>query len=401
MKSPVADNGKTIQFGHRRTAPRVCVVDGKPHIRTFLAEALEDLGFVTHQCGYASDVTAALRSSEIDVVLLGLLTPESDVTKVLHTLALERYPGKLMLFGGRASTALLGLHDLAERIGLAMLSPLLTPFRDSDLQENLSAFLPILPSPSAPIDVEEALHNRWLELWYEPKIDLKQMSLHAAEAQVRMRHPAWGVVPPKSFISSPGDPQMRGLADFVIRQAISDWGTFVKRQPGVGLVVPMPIAVLEDVEFIDRLCLELPDHAGTGGLTVEISSVEASRDAALVRSAARRLEAYNVDISIDDVTAEVSWVDLGDFPIAELQVDASFVRGCADDRKKRTVCGMVRNIAERLGARTAAKGLDSTADFQAICEMGFDLGQGALFAKPVPADKFARVLLRGQPAPAK
>ena len=382
-------------------APRVCVVDSKPHIRTFLTETLEDLGFLARECGRASEVNAELKKGELDLVVLGLLVPESDVTRVLHVLALSGYHGKVMLFGGRASTALLALHDLGERLGLAMLPPLLTPFRDSDLQDNLSVFLPVPASPNLPIDVEEALGNKWLELWYQPKIDLHRMSLRAAEAQVRMRHPAWGIVAPDSFIQSDSDPLFRELSEFVIGRAIADWIYFVQRRPPIELVIPLPICIFEDSEFVDRLCLRLPDHAASAKLTIEISSMDVSRDTELVRKAARRLQAYNVAISIDDVMAEASWVDVSDFPIAELQVDQNFISGCASDRQKRAACGKVLNIAERLGARTTAKGLDASADFRAVCDMGFDLGQGALFAKPMDAHKFARTVLRGQPAASK
>jgi EAL domain-containing protein (putative c-di-GMP-specific phosphodiesterase class I) len=379
-------------------APRVCIVDHKPHIRTFLAEAFEDFGFVARQCGRASEVNAELKKDELDLIVLGLLAPESDVTNVLHVSALSGYRGKVMLFGGRASPALLGLHDLGERLGLAMLPPLLTPFRDSELQDNLSVFLPIPPSPNLPVDVDEALGNGWLELWYQPKIDLRQMSLQAAEAQIRMRHPAWGVVAPESFIPTDRDPLFRALSEFVVARAIADWIFFAERRRPIELVIPLPISIFEDSEFVDRLCLRLPRHAALAKLTVEISSMDIGRDTQLVKRAARHLEACNVAISIDDVMAETSWVDVSDFPIAELQVDQSFIAGCANDRQKRAACGKVLNIAQRLGARTTAKGLDASADFRAVCDMGFDLGQGALFAKPMDAQKFARTVLRGQPA---
>lgn len=375
--------------------PRVCVVDGKLHIRTFLAEVLEDLGFVTHQCGRASDVAAVLQGVPTDLMVLGLLVPESDVTKVMYSLASNGYAGKVMLFGGRASTALLALHDLGERLGLAMLPPLRTPYRDSDLQENLSVFLPIPSSPSLPIDVEEALRNQWLELWYQPKIDLRHMSLRAAEAVVRMRHPAWGVVPPEAFIPSDGDPRFQGLSEFIVGRTIADWNYFVERRSPLEMAVPLPISMLEDREFIDRLCLQLPDHAALAKLTVEISSIDANRDPALVRRAAKQLKTYNVAISIDDVMAETSWIDVGDFPVAELQVDPSFINGCANDRHKRMACSMVLNIAQRLGARATAKGIETTEDFRAVCDMGFDFGQGALLAKPMDARRFARTMLRG------
>ena len=145
-----------LQFGHRRIAPRVCVIDKKPHIRTFLSEVLEDLGFVVSQCDRASGVAAALKDTVPDIVVLGLLAPESDVTKVLRLLASERYTGKVMLFGGRASPVVLALQDFGETLRLSMLQPLRTPFRDSDLHESLSMFLPVPEAPRMPIDFRRA-----------------------------------------------------------------------------------------------------------------------------------------------------------------------------------------------------------------------------------------------------
>jgi hypothetical protein len=41
---------KLPTFGRRKVAARVCVVDGKPHVRKFLCEALEEIGFITREC---------------------------------------------------------------------------------------------------------------------------------------------------------------------------------------------------------------------------------------------------------------------------------------------------------------------------------------------------------------
>ena len=39
------------------------------------------------------------------------------------------------------------------------------------------------------VAVDDALHNDWLEIWYQPKIDLKRKCLAGAEALARIRHP--------------------------------------------------------------------------------------------------------------------------------------------------------------------------------------------------------------------
>jgi EAL domain-containing protein (putative c-di-GMP-specific phosphodiesterase class I) len=396
VNNPSAEVRKFARFGQRRLAPRVCIVDSKPHIRTFLAEAFEDLGFIAEPCGRAPDVAAALADISPDLVVLGLLAPESDVAKVLHFLASERFAGKVMLFGGRASQVLLALHELGEQAGLAMLPPLRTPFRDSDLAENLKEFLPVPPPPSVAIDVDEALRNGWLEMWYQPRIALRDVSLAGVEALIRMRHPAWGIVLPAAFIPGSGDPRLIAMSEFVIERTFADWSAFVARRGPIGLTIRLPMSALEDPGFIERMCLRLPDHAALAPLTVEIASVEIGRDPDLTRRAAKQLSDFGVGISIDDVMAEASWVDVGGFPIAELQVDRDFIEGCAGDRHKRTACGMALSIAAKLGARTVAKGIESAADFKAVCAMGFDYGQGFLFAKPMDAAKFLRVMLRGK-----
>ena len=47
-------------FGRRKVAPTACVADSKKHLRTFLIEVLEDLGFVTSECAKADDLATVL-----------------------------------------------------------------------------------------------------------------------------------------------------------------------------------------------------------------------------------------------------------------------------------------------------------------------------------------------------
>jgi EAL domain-containing protein (putative c-di-GMP-specific phosphodiesterase class I)/CheY-like chemotaxis protein len=385
---------QVVPFGHRRGVPRVCVVDSKPHIRMFLAAALEDLGFVSHQCGRAPEVNDAVASFTPDVVVIGLVAPEHGVSDTIRALASRRFAGKVMLFGGRASMTLMALHELGENMGLSMLPPLLTPFRDSDLQKNLSGFLPVRPSPNIGVDIGEALDEGWLELWYEPTIDLRHMSLRGAETTLRVRHPSWGVIAPAHLPSDDSDPQFRRLAEFIRARAMTDWIAFAAGRSPIEITVHLPMAALESPGFIEQLYAELPGHAASAKLTVGINSGEVGRDPALARQGAKRLTAHNIGVAIDDVIGDVSWAEISDFPIAELRVDRTFVEGCADDQQKRSACGTVLRMAEQLKARTTATGIESPADFQAVCDMGFTLGQGGLFGKPMDAGTFARTMLK-------
>jgi hypothetical protein len=110
----------------------------------------------------------------------------------------------ILLLGPSDSPTVAAARELGEKLGLAMLPMLPTPFGSGDLRDSVAAFLPI-ETPNSPVDVAEALHAGWLELWYQPKIDTRTLALRGAEALVRMRHPHWGVVQPACFIPDDGD----------------------------------------------------------------------------------------------------------------------------------------------------------------------------------------------------
>jgi EAL domain-containing protein (putative c-di-GMP-specific phosphodiesterase class I) len=381
--------------------PRACVLDHKPHIRRFLAEAIEDIGFITDERGHVSELKEALSSVDPDLIVLGLLQPESDVTATLHALAAHHYTGKIMLFGGRAAMAVVALHDLGERLGLAMLPPLRTPFRDSDLHENLAVFLPIPASPSFPVDVDQALRNGWLELWYQPIVDLRHHTLYGAEALVRMRHPTWGTVPPACFLPSREDPALRALSEFVIGRAMSDWAHLLNDRSSLQLAVNLPMTALQDSEFVERMCLHLPDHAVAVGLTVDVESVQVGRDLPGAQEIATQLKTYNVGTAIDDVVSADAWAGLTDFAFTEIKVDRRLIDGCTDDPRKRAACRSILASAKRLGARTVAEGIANSADCQTARDLGFELGQGYLFARPMELRKFMRTVVRAGQRPSK
>lgn len=129
-------------------------------------------------------------------------------------------------------------------------------------------------------------------------------------------------------------------------------------------------------------------------MTIEINGTEVIRNLAPVKKIARQLRFHDVGVSIDDLGAEwPSLLENADFPFVELKVDPKFVAGCADNRLKQVICHRILELAGECGARTVAEGIETKADFLAVREMGFDLVQGFLFAKPMSARKFARTML--------
>jgi EAL domain-containing protein (putative c-di-GMP-specific phosphodiesterase class I) len=378
-------------FGHRKMMPRACVTDSKKHLRLFLVDALEDLGFITSECGQAGELAGVLDAEQPDLLVVGVSGDGIEVGKILETLVKKNYSGKVLVIGPQQSIMVKAVRQIGEEYGIAMLPPLPTPFSAGTLRASLAMLLPATPAPSPAVDVAEALKAGWLELWYQQKVNARTLVPGGAEALVRMRHPTWGVVPPAYFVRDDRDPHFRALSEFVIGRAMEDWRYLLEQQGPVDLSINLPVSFLGDRQAVLDLCRWMPAHPGFGGLLIEVNSTEVIDNLDLVIDVARQVRLHNIAISIDNVGAEwPSLMDIRSFPFVEVKVDRQFVTGFTDERLKQTVCRRIVELAQSYGARTIAQGVETRADFLTAHELGFDLVQGYLFSKPMGVKKFAR-----------
>ena len=385
--------GEIVQFGRRPVPPRACVVENKTHVRMFLADMLDELGFIAREAD-AAEMRIMLGDFRPDLIVLGPLADGLEAQSVLRTLQAQGYGGTVMLFGGRSSAALIRNHELGEQAGLTMLPPLGTPFRKRDLDANLESFLPVRPAPPLPIDIDEALCNGWLELWYQSKINTKSLVPRGAEALVRVRHPIWGVVPPAYFIPATNDPYLHGLSQFVIARAFADSMQFAAANHQVQIALPLPLLALEDMQFMDRMMEHLPEKVRQIGFLVTVDCVDLVNDLALVRRIASELASRNIGITINDVDSKgASLAGRRDLPVVEMKVDRKFIRGCANDRIKQAHCAEIAAIARDTGAKSVAEGVETQSDFLVVRDLGFDQMQGHMFARPMAPRKFERAML--------
>ena len=382
---------KPVLFGHRKVRPRACLADGKQHIRTFLAEPLEALGFVTCECAQIGELPAILESQPLDLFVLGLSAGGVEGAAMLSILAADGFDGKVLLVGPRDWPVVAAVQACGQELGLAMLPLLPTPFCAGNLRDSVASLMPADEPPAPPIDVAQAVSAGQIELWYQPKLDARTLGVAGAEAVTRMRHPSRGAAPPANFIPDAGGPQARALSEFVIGRAIRDWHDFLGQHGPVEIATNLPIDFLRDPESVRSLCDQMPKHPAFQGLIVEIDGSEILRDLPLMKEIAGQVRFHNIGLSIDHLGAEwLSFADIGAFPFVEIKVDRKFVAGCAENALKKLICRQIRDLADTVGARTVAEGVATRADLACVREMGFDMVQGSLFAKPMPARKFTR-----------
>ena len=85
------------------------------------------------------------------------------------------------------------------------------------------------------------------------------------------------------------------------------------------------------------------------------------------------------------------------FPLDIVKVDRSFIRGLGRDDGDTAIVGAVLGMARALGLEVVAEGVETTAQRDFLIQSGCDLGQGYLFARPMPADQLNDLLAHGTP----
>ena len=101
-------------------------------------------------------------------------------------------------------------------------------------------------------------------------------------------------------------------------------------------------------------------------------------------------------IAIDDFgTGFSSLGQLRRFPVDMIKVDRSFVQGVEHDAKDAAIAANVVSLAHALGLVAVAEGIESERAAPSMRELGCDLAQGFLFARPVSAEEVGHVLAPG------
>jgi EAL domain-containing protein (putative c-di-GMP-specific phosphodiesterase class I)/FixJ family two-component response regulator len=372
------------------------VLDDDLRVGALVCRMIKAAGYQARQFETPIPFLAEVKGRSPEIVVLDLTLQQSDAVDVIRGLAILHYAGKILLISGHNEDTLAGVQAVGKSHGMAMLPPLRKPFKGDDLKRSLDApaetstrKLVVPESPVLRVDLAEALERRWLELWYQPKIDLATLSLCGAEALLRARHPEGAIVGPRELLPPSGDPLYRPLTLFVLRQAMADWEFFADRGTALHLSVNIPISVLNAPEFVGWIRDLVPRDPRFPGLLVEVLEDEVIRDVDQIREVAAQLRLYKTEISIDDFgTAYSSLSRLRDLPCAEVKIDRSFVFGSATDAAKKAICQTVVNLAHRFGAKVCAEGIETAEDLATLLTLGCDNAQGFLFAKPMATDAF-------------
>jgi EAL domain-containing protein (putative c-di-GMP-specific phosphodiesterase class I) len=263
--------------------------------------------------------------------------------------------------------------------------------------EPLAPLPPIVAPPqSAGPQIEllgEALRETWLEMWYQPKIDLRQKCLAGAEALARIRHPDHGVLLPASFLPGVDEDTMASLTEHALLTTLRDWERFDQAGFNLRLAINVPVNLLLKLPIATIVNENRPKAEHWPGLIVEVTEDQIVRDIKRAQEVAQVLRVSGITVSIDDFGAGYSsFHSLRELAFTELKLNNSFVKDCATAATNAAICQTAIDLAHRFGSAAVAEGIESMADLQALQIMGCDFGQGNLLSPPMPMADFLALL---------
>ncbi len=376
-------------------AADIFVVEDDPLVRETVVETLRRLGLHAEAFGDLADLQQRVEVALPRVLVLDLSLGRTDAIDVMRVVERHGFKGHLVLISGHDEHMLNQVQKIGIKHGFRMLPFIRKPMHARDLERAMKeAGLPIGGAPLL-CDVREALDKDWLELWYQPKINLSTLRLSGAEALIRLRHPEHGVVSPASFIPSPDSEAFRRMTAFVVERAARDWMDLNAEKVGTRIAINAAMTSLHDPEFLPLLREAAPRDPAWPGLVVEVTEDDVVRNIDFAFEMAVQMKLHGIDLAIDDFGAGYSSLArLRELPFSEIKLDRSFVHGCASDPKLEALCRAGVSLARSFETSVVAEGIETSADLKALIRMGCDMGQGYLFAKPMPVEQFRDVLKR-------
>ena len=127
-------------------------------------------------------------------------------------------------------------------------------------------------------------------------------------------------------------------------------------------------------------------------LEVELTESVVMKNCERAAERLAQLRKLGISSAIDDFgTGYSSLKYLQNLPIDTLKIDQTFVRNLDPLSDGQTGNGaIVRaivSLAQQLGLRVVAEGVETDAEFELLRQLGCDLVQGYLFARPMPVEK--------------
>jgi diguanylate cyclase (GGDEF)-like protein/PAS domain S-box-containing protein len=235
-------------------------------------------------------------------------------------------------------------------------------------------------------ELQRALDEQQLEVYYQPVVRLSGGDQYGVEALLRWHHPTRGLVAPGAFIPLAEETGLIvPIGRWVLAEACRKGAELQATTPkAIRISVNLSVKQLQSDSIVDDVATVLRSTGfNAESLVLEVTETVMLADADVAVSRLHALKALGVAIAMDDFgTGYSSLSYLSRLPVDILKMDRSFLGGGIDDKG---LAAAIMAIGERLGLEVVAEGIEHPEQIESLQSLGFELGQGFFFGRPMPS----------------
>lgn len=235
----------------------------------------------------------------------------------------------------------------------------------------------------------QALENDEFDVYYQPFLDINTNTIVGMEALLRRRLSNDEIELPSAFI--PVLEQMK-LMDRVGMLVIEKVCIQMRKWIDAGYkLVPVAInlspAQFENPNLPQNIIMILEKYdIQPEKIILEITENVLIQDIKLTQDILNRLNEYGFAIALDDFGTGYSSIGyLKQFKFDHLKIDISFIRGILKNKQDKNIVKAIIAIAKSFKLKTIAEGIEKEEQLKVVYNMGCEMAQGYLWAKPIPA----------------
>ncbi|MET3655330.1 putative bifunctional diguanylate cyclase/phosphodiesterase [Sporosarcina psychrophila] len=244
-------------------------------------------------------------------------------------------------------------------------------------------------------ELSKALIAQEIDVYLQPKVDLKDGAIIGFEALARWFSPVLGQVPPNLFIPAAENMGKIIELEIIILSKVMEW---LRKRQKTGEKMYQVAVNISVHHFFDRTFVEkLIRLADNHDLSPEYIMLEMTESIGLVdiqkaKSIFHALNAAGFEISVDDFGVGYSSLSyLPQLPLCELKIDRSFISEL-DEPGTLAVVRTIIQLAENLNLTTVAEGIEEERHIEILRNLGCKVGQGFYYYKPMPLQEIQRLL---------
>ena len=236
-------------------------------------------------------------------------------------------------------------------------------------------------------ELRHAVEHDELRLFFQPKIEFRTGRVTGAEVLLRWQHPTRGLLSPAEFIPFAEQTGfIRRMTRWTLDQAIAQGAKWQREGRALELAVNISADDIGDARLDNRIASMLTRHQLPPALlTLELTESGFIEDPTRALRMLDAIATLGVNLSIDDFgTGYSSLSHLARMPVHEVKIDRSFVQGLESDPEFAPIVRSAIDMGHGLGLKVVAEGIETEAAAVRLQDFGCDIGQGYLYAKPMP-----------------